>query len=256
MMFLDGAMGGADRAAGKMTGLVTGVVKENWNQSFPGKLKVELVLGEQGKNATGWIPAITPYGGDGCGLYLLPEVGTEVAVAFLMGDRNCPVVLGALWNNKNKLPSGTANEKNTVKALKTKGGLELVFDDAEKKAEIRMTSPGKFTICINDEKKTISLGDEKGENGILIDAGKGTVKVSAKNSIELKAGNSLVKLDGQGKSAQVKAGTVELEASQSVKIKGQNDSIESAVLNIKAKSSLKMESSLSAELKGQMLKLN
>lgn len=108
-------------------GIVMGTVKENWNQDFPGKVKVELLLGEEGKSVTGWVPVAMPYCGNGYGYYSLPEIGCEVVVAFHMGDRNCPVVIGSLWNNKNKLPADTADDKNTVKRFKTKGGCEVVF---------------------------------------------------------------------------------------------------------------------------------
>ena len=37
---------------GSISGIVTGTVKENYNKDFPGKVRVELFLGESGKNVT------------------------------------------------------------------------------------------------------------------------------------------------------------------------------------------------------------
>ena len=35
---------------GVISGVVTGTVKENYNKDYPGKIKVELFLGESGRN--------------------------------------------------------------------------------------------------------------------------------------------------------------------------------------------------------------
>lgn len=238
-------------------GIATGTVKENWNQDFPGKVKVELVLGEEGKNVTGWIPVSMPYCGDGHGSYALPEVGAEVVVAFVMGNRNCPVVIGTLWNQKNKLPEGTANEKNTVKRFKTKGGCELTFDDEEGKASVLLKTPGGMTLSFGDEKKLISLQDEKGENGIVIDCDKGEVTINAKNKIHIAAGGSdMVLADGQGKKVALAGGNINVEADQALSLKGQNFKAEGSMVGLKAQGSFKVESSAMLELKGAMVKVN
>ena len=91
---MTGYNSGAD-ADGIINGVVTGTVKENYDKDNPGKVKVELFLGERGLNVTGWIPVMTPYAGNKYGGYALPEVGDEVVVAFLMGDRNSSEACGA-----------------------------------------------------------------------------------------------------------------------------------------------------------------
>ncbi|WP_130861747.1 phage baseplate assembly protein V [Bacilliculturomica massiliensis] len=248
---------GQENEGRSIAGVTTGVVKENWNKDYPGKVKVEILLGEEGQNVTGWIPVMTQYSGSGFGFYALPEVGAEVVVAFNMGDRNCPIVLGTLWNNKNKLQADTANDKNTIKSFRTKGGCEVTFDDENGKARIEVKSPGKFTISIEDEKKQILIKDEKGENGIRIDAEKGELEISAKTKIELKVGGkAMVALDGNSKTAQIKADNIKAEAGQALQLKGQNDTIEGSMLNIKAQSSLKAESGGMLEVKGAMVKIN
>lgn len=238
-------------------GIATGTVKENWNQDFPGKVKVELVLGEEGKNVTGWIPVSMPYCGNGYGSYALPEVGAEVVVAFVMGNRNCPIVIGTLWNNKNKMQEETANEKNTVKRFRTKGGCELTFDDVEGKALVRVKTPGGMALSLGDEKKEISLQDEKGENGIVIDCDKGEVTINAKNKIHIAAGGKdMILADGQGKKISVTGGNVHVEADQALSLKGQNLTAEGSMIGLKAQGSFKAESSAMLELKGAMVKMN
>lgn len=248
---------GAEDGERRTAGVTTGIVKENWNKDFPGKVKVEILLGEEGQNVTGWIPVMTQYSGSSYGFYALPEVGAEVVVAFNMGDRNCPIVLGTLWNNKNKLQSETANDKNTIKSFKTKGGCEVTFDDENGKARVEIKSPGKFSISIEDEKKLIKIKDESGDNGITIDAEKGEMKLNAKTKMELCiGGKAMVSLDGNSKTVEIKADNIKAEATQALKLKGQNDTIEGSMLNIKAQSSLKVESGAMAEIKGAMVKIN
>lgn len=256
MVFFDSLSDLMDGGA-RPAGITTGVVKENWNKDFPGKVKVEILLGEEGKNVTGWIPVMTQYSGNNYGLYALPEVGTEVVVAFNMGDRNCPIVLGTLWNNKNKIQGDTANENNTIKSFKTKGGCCVTFDDEDGKARIEIKSPGNFSISIEDEKKIIQIKDEKGENGLAIDADKGEVRISAKTKIEFAVGGkAMATLDGNSKTAEISADQIKVQAGQALQLKGQNTSIEGSMLGLKAQSSLKVESGAMAEIKGAMVKIN
>lgn len=238
-------------------GIAIGTVKENWNQDIPGTVRVELPLGEEGKNVTGWIPVAVPYCGNDYGYYSLPEIGCEVVVAFHMGDRNCPVVIGSLWNNKNKLPAETALEKNTVKRFKTKGGCEVVFHDEEKKTGISVKTPGEFQIVIDDEKKTVVISDGKGENGIALNSEKGELTLSAKNKIHLSVGGEdLILADGQGKAVQIKSNQVKIEAGQALNLKGQNTALEGSMVNLKAQGSLKAEASGILEVKGALVKIN
>ncbi|SFS06803.1 phage baseplate assembly protein V [Anaeromicropila populeti] len=241
----------------KIWSVTTGIVKENWNTDYPGKLKVEIFMGEQGKNVTGWIPFAAPYGGNSYGFYTMPEIGSEVVIAFNMGDRNCPIVIGCLWNTINALPPNTANEKNTIKRFLTKGGCEVILQDEEKKGKIEVHSPLKYGIVMDDENKKITVTDDKNENQIIIDAENGKVSVEAKKKIELIVdGNTMLSLDGSQKAAELKANKITIEAAQSLEIKGQSTKLEGTSVEVSSQGSLKVESSGMAQIKGSMLKLN
>ena len=105
----------------RMFSVTTGRVVENWDDKHPGMVRVEVFLGESGKNRTDWVRVAQPYAGKEYGHYFLPEVGDEVVLAFNLGDRDHPIVIGSLWSQVNPLPQKAAAEKNETKTLRTKG---------------------------------------------------------------------------------------------------------------------------------------
>lgn len=243
----------------RISGITTGKVKDNWDEEHQGMVKVEYFLGEKGQNVTGWVPVASPYAYKNCGLYLLPEVGSEVVIAFEMGDRNCPIVIGSLWNKKNTIPKKTAKEKNTVKRFKTKGGCEVIFDDEEGKESICVQTPKNLHIKLDDEKKTITMQDKEGKNGITIHTETGSMTIKAEKKMVLEVGGKAVlTMEGEGEtSLNGEAAKIKMHASQTLNLKGQSASLEGGgTLELKGGSSLKAHSSGAAELKGTVVKIN
>ena len=242
---------------GFINGIVTGTVKENYDKDHPGMVRVELFLGEDGKNVTGWISVMTSYAGADFGFYALPEVGSEVVVAFNMGDRNRPVVIGCIWSDKNKLPKGSATEKNTAKQLITKGGNEIVIDDTQDKQKITVKTKSGVGVMLDDEKKTLMLHDKDNKNSVLIDSSKGVVTITADKKLELKVGGSdAVVIDGTGKKTTIKSTTVAVNADKDFQAKAQDLQISGTVAKVEGKSSLELSSSGSTQLKGSIVKIN
>lgn len=251
-------------------GFLLGTVKENWDSKHPGMVKVELVLSESGKNVSDWIPVSTPYGGKNYGQYFLPEIGDQVMVAFHGGHPDCPVVIGSLWNKQNTPPENAPNEKDTVKMIRTKGGHTIVFSEEEKKETLTIQTPGSLTIRLDDENQKAVIQDKDGKNGITIDAKNGTITINAEKKIQCKAGGQELLLDGDGKKAVMKADSINCEASQTLKlkgqstslegntlnVKGQNTTVEGSSLNLKGQGSTKLESSGILQMKGAMAKIN
>jgi len=241
----------------KIEGIINGVIKENWDDKHPGMVRVEFFLGEQGKILTDWVRVAQQYAGNGYGSYWLPEVGDEVLLAFNMGDVNKPYVIGSLWNNKDKVPEKTAAEKNDVKRIKTKGGHEIVFNEEKNKESIEIHTPQNMKMTLDDEKQFISIQDEKGDNILQIDSKNKKIIIKAKEVITLDAGGkATLELDGKGDKAVLKAGSIEIEAKQSIKLKGQNFNGEGNSVSMKGQASFKVESGAVLELKGSTVKIN
>lgn len=241
-----------------ISSITTGIVKENYNSEFPGMVKVELILGEDGKKTTEWVRVAVPYCGKDYGEYFLPEVNTEVVVAFNMGDINCPIVIGCLWNNKDTIPPNTANKDNNIKRIKTKGGHELIFDDNKGNENILLQTKGNLKLKLEDKEQIIKITDKKEKNSIIMDCKKGTITFKSAKKMEFNVGgNNILTLDGSSKSAVIKTSNVKLEANSSVVIKGaQSTKIQGATMEIKAQASLKQEASGMVTLKGAMVKIN
>lgn len=241
----------------KICSITTGLVKNNWDDGHPGMVKAEYFLGTQGKNVTGWVPVAVPYAFKDCGMYMLPEIGSEVVIAFNMGDRSCPVVIGCLWNQKNEIPKDTATEKNTIKRFKTKGGCEVVFEEEKDKESVEVHTPAGLKIRIEDENQTIAIEDKEKKNGIFIGSKEGSVKLFADKKIILEAGGgAMLTLDGNAGSVTVKADDIKEEASKSYQVKSQNAKLEGTQTDIEGKSRLAVKSDGIVQLQGATVKIN
>jgi uncharacterized protein involved in type VI secretion and phage assembly len=58
-----------------------------------------------------WMPVAAGMSGGGSGVFMMPEKGDEVVVAFLHGRFESPVVVGFLWNGVDKPPSNDPRER-------------------------------------------------------------------------------------------------------------------------------------------------
>ncbi len=231
------------------------VVKNNWDENQKGKIRVEFLTGEEGTKTTDWIPVLHPYCGNGYGFYFLPEIDTEVVVAELSGDANRLVAIGSLWNRVDALPENTAEENNAVKRIITKGGHEIVFDEREDSAGIRIHTSNQLSIELSDKDKKISVSDEKGKNGITADVEAGTLKIFAAEKICLSVGEKDEIVISSSKVA-VESDQIEQKGTQSMTCKTQNLSVQGDITEIKASGSMKLNSSGITEIKGSMVKVN
>lgn len=240
----------------KCRGFMHAVVKENWNQEEPGKVLVEFIAGEEGKNSTQWLPVIQPYCGNGYGFYFHPEIGTEVIVGSMAGDVNSLMVLGGLWNQEDQLPADTAGEENEIKKIRTKGNHEIVFCDREDAGKIQIFTDKKLHIELDDENESVSIFDENEENGVQVSGKDGTFHIYAKNKIILSAGgkDSIV-VDGSNQ-ISIEANRISEKANQNLQIQTQKLDVKGDMTELKASGSMKINSSGMTEIKGSMVKIN
>ena len=120
-------------AAGRSrVGLTIGIVTNNNDPDNLGRVKVKLPILDD-KLESAWARVITPASGTSTGIFFVPEINDEVLVGFEHADMRHPVVIGGLWNGKNKPPVTSAVAVKIAKVqtwvIKTRTGNTLQFFD-------------------------------------------------------------------------------------------------------------------------------
>jgi uncharacterized protein involved in type VI secretion and phage assembly len=149
--------------------------------------------------------------GAGRGTWFVPEVDDEVLVAFEAGDPNHPFVVGALWNGQDSPPE-TMSANNDIRAIHSRNGLILTFDDTDGSERLRLETPGGQVVTLADGPGTITIGDANG-NTVTLDSGGVTIQCSAKvsitaSSMEVSAGQVTVNAGMSSFSGVVKCDTL------------------------------------------------
>ncbi len=154
----------------RVQGVVIGIV-ENLNDPLEmGRVQVIFPhLGLEPPIISNWCRIAAPSGGELAGHYFLPEMETEVLVAFEHGDVNRPYILGCLWNeamrppmpNEEAAPGGVVN----FQVIQNQAGMQVKF---------------------MNEPPTVILQDFTGLNSVMVTE-EGIVKIMAEASINLMA---------------------------------------------------------------------
>ena len=239
----------------RICGVVTGIVKENYDEEHKGMVKVEYMLGETGKNVTGWVPVASPYAFKESGLYLLPEVESEVLITFHMGDRNRPIVIGSLWNKVNTMPEDAPDKENKNKLLRTKGGTTVMITEEKDKETVEVKTPKEISFKIDDEKESVTIFDKDQKNGIQIEMKDGKMTLISEKEMSLKVGNNeMIKLDGH--TITMNGDDIKETATKGLELKGQNVKAEGTQTDIEGKGGLNVKSGAMVQVKGTMVKIN
>lgn len=207
-------------------GVVVGVVTNNLDPLQMGRVKVKFPhLGNLPPVESNWCRIAAPSGGPLSGTYFIPDVNTEVLVAFEHGDVNYPYIVGTLWNNLDRPPKPTAavvvGGKVVERIIQTAKGHFISFSDM----------PGK---------EAITLSDKLGLNSITLDLTKKSVAIKAMNEVTIDCLN--FKLNVKAK-ADINA-VAEIGIKSNAQLK-----LDSAIVKVKATGMLGLEGA-TAELKG------
>jgi Rhs element Vgr protein len=189
-----------------------------------------------------WARLMQLHATEGQGSFFVPEIGDEVVLGYFNNDPTAPVILGSMYSSKRKPAYSPANDNNK-KALSSRSGLTLEYDDDKK--VITLVTPGKNTIVISDDEKSILLQDQNdnkvklGTDGISLDSPK-DITLTAQGKITLSATN-----------------TVNIKATQDATMEGLNVN-HTAQIGFTAKGSATAELSASGQttVKGAMVMIN
>ncbi|MEB3319129.1 MAG: type VI secretion system tip protein VgrG [Cyanobacteriota bacterium] len=233
-----------------------------------GDLRVRVRLPHMGGNrAELWARLLSPDAGAKRGFVFRPEVGDEVVLGFLNDDPRQPLILGALFSRKNKPPKPvqSPDKKNDLRAIVSRAGTRVVFDDAAPALRLETTASGsadgsyKNRISINEKEKVIAIEDQHknkiilSDQGILLSSEK-DISLSAKGEVKIK-GERAVQVEG--KKTSLKAQQLEAKGETKVSVKGtQMELAAEATLAIKGGAQTKVGSDAMVEIKASLVKIN
>jgi type VI secretion system secreted protein VgrG len=110
------------------------------------------------------IRLIQPYGGENYGIHFPLRAGTEVAVSFVNGDPDRPVLNGSLSNPQT--PNVVTSENPTQNIIRTASGNELLMEDRKGQEKIEIFTVDRkniLTLDANEDGHKVRLATEEGE---------------------------------------------------------------------------------------------
>ena len=187
-----------------------------------------------------WCRISSLYASSKGGILFLPEKDDEVIIGFIENNTSSPIILGSLYNEKNKPTVEFKNENNT-KVIKTNSEMEIRFEEKDKNILIKTSD--KKSIEISEKNKKIEIKSD--EDNITIEDGE--ISIKCKKNITI-----------SGKDITLNAnGNINVKAGNNLTLEGVNNKINGSMsTNIKGGSSSKLESSGITEIKGSLVKIN
>ena len=133
----------ADGAAPGYFGVYPALVTDLVDPDGLGRVQVRFPwLGTDGdRDVRAWATLCSPYADDDQGLQILPEVGSQVVVAFEAGNIRRPYVARRRLERQGKLPQ-SPDSANNIRVLRTRGraGSSSTTPPAPRRSRIRPTA--------------------------------------------------------------------------------------------------------------------
>ncbi len=219
---------------------------------------------------TPWLKVVVPQAGQGYGFRFLPEVDDLVYVDFLDNDPELPYVMGCVYTGNRQ--SGAQHEGNHLKVIGTRSGRRLEInddrgiikmvdtpnnerpnnilallnnDDGTMATMQSFKSDSDATVLTLDSERGAMLSVMKGDQSILyieLDARNDKVRIYSKQNLEIEADGNI----------SMSGANININASQELKLKGQNVGvkIEGQKIEQKATTNLEIEATANLTLKG------
>ena len=240
---------------------------------------------KDGKNSCP-VRCMQGWAGEGFGIAAIPRIGMEVVVSFINGNPDRPLIIGCVYNGKNKMPPDIA-KKPQILMLKTKttpkGGKKgniMSFDDTKDKEKITFNATKDFELSSIAEKNIFMTKQDgkntktqmeikeglletkikKGEKKTNIDEGnfsislkKGSMTLMMENGDEvttIKKGNYIMKIEKGEVTINVKKGlTIKSEDFVKIEAKKDIDIKSNANISLTAKKDISLKATGNINLK-------
>jgi uncharacterized protein involved in type VI secretion and phage assembly len=196
----------------RVYGVTVGTVEDNQDPEHEGRVKVRFPWLDD-TTISEWCRIVQPYAGPGYGAVFVPEKQTEVLLAFIHGDMTEAIVIGGLYNGKDKPPTYRDGTKQDVKMIRTKAGHVVRLDDSAQAKAIELKTAGGHDVVLDDQNKKITLSTSGGHQIAMDDLG-------SRIEIKAKAGQAKITLQAtgevtiEGTDIQIKAQVLELSGNK------------------------------------------
>ncbi len=175
-----------DGSAPGYFGVYPAIVTDLVDDDRLGRIEVRFPwLGADGdRDVRAWATLCSPYADDNQGLQVLPEVDSQVVVAFEAGNLRRPYIIGASWNGQATLPEDP-QRVNDIRVLRSRGGSRLEFDDARAGAKVSVTTTRGHQVVLDDLTQDVTVRHSNGCT-LHIDV-TGRVEIRANVSLDVTA---------------------------------------------------------------------
>jgi len=226
-----------------------------------GRSKVKFHWDEQEQSR--WCRIAQNWAYNQMGTQFLPRKDSEVVVEFLDGDPDQPIIVGMVYNGKNKLPFTVPDNKtqsgirgaNWESAGTADKSNELRFEDKAGSEEIYIHAQKDFRrVVYNNDQLTVDTGNRT----LQIKQGNVSETVDQGNkSLQVKTGNLDQKLNMGNHSLKLDAGQSTTDAMQSITLKvgGNSITIDQSGITLKG-IMIKIEANAMLNAKSPMTQVN
>ncbi|MDR7081026.1 uncharacterized protein involved in type VI secretion and phage assembly [Arthrobacter ginsengisoli] len=170
--------GGAPGYFGVYPAIVTDIV----DSDNLGRVEVRFPwLGQSGdQDVRAFATLCSPYADKDQGLQILPEVDSQVVVAFEAGDLRRPYVLGSAWHGAARLPH-QPERSNNIRQLRSRADSRLEFNDGAGAEKVSITMRSGHEIIMDSGRQEITIRH----------AGGSVIRFNAAGGIEIQANVSV-----------------------------------------------------------------
>lgn len=150
-------------------GVHIGIVTSVQDPLGKGRVQVKLPALDIEGEAPIWARVAVPFAGDNFGAFFIPDVDTEVLLAFVAGDVGSPIVIGNLWNGKTELPESISSTVDRWTLTGKNGTRIAIVEESPGQEKVEITTPNAAKVKISE-----------GSGGsIKLEAAGNTVKLSS-----------------------------------------------------------------------------
>ncbi|MBO5292133.1 MAG: hypothetical protein J6B10_03010 [Lachnospiraceae bacterium] len=247
----------------RITGVVVGIVAENYDEKMPGRVCVNVPVRDEGANELKWAKVAAFSRGKNWGDYFIPEKQDQVLLAFENGNIEKPYVIGCISRDNDSFLRKCADEKNKNKKIVTRNGSYILFEDGgeEKGGEqdriTIATSQDTHKMVLDNENQKMILTDKQNNCHVEMFTEDGRMEIKAAKKLIFEVGDNIkVILDGDSGAIRVQADKFVVETSGNIGMEADgNIRMSGGQIMAEASSVVKLDSSEMVKITGNPIKL-